>query len=261
MTDNTKFRICLRMVCFVLIFCLTLGGCGSTAKPEKHMIGYPEQYDTASAGASSFGGQCDDSQSKYFVINDYYNMKSEGTLHILHNFETYQQTTEYTCGAASAHMVVNWFDKELAGQYDELTIARLSGTDTQHGVEPEGLDSFFRGIDWKTEVSASPDGYFESLDAFEAFVIEKIDAGIPILVDWIDWSGHWQVIVGIDTCKAESGADDVLILADPYDTSDQWQDGYYTFGAQRFFYMWTEGNCTGKQPEELYVQPFVVAQP
>lgn len=261
MQKNMKSRTGFPAFCVMLIFCLIFGGCGSAAKPAKHTIGYPDQYDTTSAGASSFNGACDDRQSKYFVINDYYNMKSQGTLHILHNFETYQQTTEYTCGAASAHMVVNWFDKELSKRYDELTIAQMSGTDTQRGVGPTGLDAFFRGIGWQTEVSASPEGYFESPDAFEKFVIEKIDAGIPIMVDWVDWSGHWQVIIGIDTCKEDNDADDVLILADPYDTSDQWQDGYYTFGAQRFYYMWTEGNCTGKDPKDIFVHPFVVAEP
>lgn len=58
------------------------------------------------------------------------------------NFETYQQTTEYTCGAASVHILVNWLDKTLAKQYDESTIARMSDTDSYTGVGPMGLDAF-----------------------------------------------------------------------------------------------------------------------
>ena len=49
-------------------------------------------------------------------------MKSDATLHILHQFQTYQQTTEYTCGAASALMVLNWFGQK---QYHEKAIAGL----------------------------------------------------------------------------------------------------------------------------------------
>ena len=42
---------------------------------------------------------------------------------------------------------------------------------------------------------------------FEAFLAEKIDAGIPVIVDWVDWGGHWQVIIGFDTA---------YLLADKY---------------------------------------------
>ena len=70
--------------------------------PEKHVIAYPEKYapDLHKDGASSFGGITDHANSRYYVFNDYYNMVSDETLHILTHFETYQQTTEYTCGAA-----------------------------------------------------------------------------------------------------------------------------------------------------------------
>ena len=33
-------------------------------------------------------------------------------------------------------------------------------------------------------------------------------------------------------------SDDVLIMADPYDTTDHLQDGYSIVPAERFFYMW-----------------------
>lgn len=74
-------------------------------------IPYPEKYgeNPKKDGASSFGGVADHNNSRYYVANDFYNMKSEGTLHILEHFETYQQTKEYTCGAASALMVLNWY--------------------------------------------------------------------------------------------------------------------------------------------------------
>ncbi len=100
---------------------------------------------------------------------------------------------------------------------------------------------------------------FKDLVAFEEYVIEKIDAGIPIMVDWIDWAGHWQVIIGIDTMQEDNECDDVLILADSYDTSDHYQDGYYTFSAERFYYMWHEGIASQRQVP--YNQPYIVAQP
>lgn len=79
------------------------------------------------------------------------------------------------------------------------------------------------------------------------------------MVDWVDWAGHWQVIIGIDTCGTDTPYDDVLIFADPYDITDHYQDGYYIFPLSRFYGMWREGPCAEK--DSPYKQPFVVAHP
>ena len=75
--------------------------------PQLHTIAYPEKYlpKLHEDGASAFSGKMDHANSRYYVFNDYYNMQSDETLHILTHFETYQQTTEFTCGAACALMV------------------------------------------------------------------------------------------------------------------------------------------------------------
>lgn len=71
--------------------------------------------------------------------------------------------------------------------------------------------------------------------------------------------GHWQVIAGIDTCGNNSPYDDVVIMADPYDVTDHYQDGYYTVPFGRFFDMWREGPCA--QKADPYEQPYVIAVP
>ena len=78
-------------------------------------------------------------------------------------------------------------------------------------------------------------------------------------MDWVDWAGHWQVIIGIDTCGSDTPYDDVLIFADPYDITDHYQDGYYIFPFSRFYGMWREGPCADK--DDPYKQPFVIAYP
>ena len=87
-----------------------------------HVIAYPEGYDTISAGPSSFANSGDHEDSPYFSQLDVYNLKSTDTLTILSEFETYQQTTEVTCGPASALMVLNHFGEN---NYDELEIAEM----------------------------------------------------------------------------------------------------------------------------------------
>ena len=226
--------------------------------PEIHAIPYGEGLDTLDDGdgADAFANSLDHPDTRYYTINDFYNMKSGRGLHILPRFSTYQQTTEYSCGAASALMVLEWFGER---EYDEPEICRLAGTDTSRGTSVEGLEDFFTAIGWEADAHGDTKPRFESIEECEAFLIGTIDEGVPVMVDWVDWSGHWMVVIGIDVCGNDDPYDDVLIMADPYDVTDHYQDGYYTVPFGRFFYMWREGPCAEK--DVPYEQPYVVARP
>ena len=226
--------------------------------PQLHMISNrkPCQTETQAEGAASFSGKLNHANSRYYVFNDYYNMESDDTLHILSHFETYQQTTEYTCGAASALMVLNWFGKN---QYHEPVVEQLVESHRAKGTTVENVANFFDLIGWNVEFHADVTMKFNTPLEFEAYVIDHIDRGIPIMINWLDWDGHWQVLIGIDTCGTDTPYDDVLIFADPYDITDHFQDGYYIFSLGRFFGMWREGPCAEKH--EPYQQPFVTAWP
>ena len=230
----------------------------SVTDEKSNTIPYPEKYgdNPDKNGASSFCGITDHNRSRYYVANDFYNMKSDGSLHILSHFETYQQTKEYTCGAASALMVLNWFGKK---KYHETAVAQLVESHPCKGSTVENIADFFDLIGWNVDYHADSDRKFETIEEVEKFFVETIDSGTPIMVDWVDWAGHWQVLIGIDTCNSASPYDDVLIFADPYDVTDHKQDGYYTFPLGRFFGMWREGPCAGKK--QPYQQPFVAAWP
>ena len=65
-------------------------------------------------------------------------------------------------------------------------------------------------------------------------ITENLSSNRPIMVENIDWSGHWRVIIGYDSCGDEG---DVLILADPYDVTDHCQDGYVIESFDKFFSM------------------------
>ena len=222
------------------------------------LIPYPEKYGSKpqTDGASAFDGIADHSRSRYYVANDFYNMQSDATLHILSHFETYQQTTEYTCGAACALMVLNWYGQK---KYHEMAISQLVESHETRGSSVENIADFFDLIGWQVDFHAAADKKFETIEEVERFFVETIDSGTPIMIDWVDWAGHWQVLIGIDTCSAGTPYDDVLIFADPYDVTDHKQDGYYTFPLGRFFGMWREGACAEKK--EPYLQPFVLATP
>mgnify|MGYP003303748528 CR=1 FL=1 len=223
-----------------------------------HTIPYPEKYgeNPKKDGASSFDGIADHDRSRYYVVNDFYNMKSCGSLHILERFETYQQTKEYTCGAASALMVLNWYGRK---KYHELAVSQLVESHDSMGSTVENIADFFDLIGFDVDYHADTNKKFETIEEVESFFVNAIDSNTPVMIDWVDWAGHWQVLIGIDTCSAETPYDDVLIFADPYDITDHKQDGYYTFPLGRFFGMWREGTCA--QKTQPYVQPYVIAKP
>lgn len=99
-------------------------------------------------------------------------------------------------------------------------------------------------------------------DAKEAYFVkwitDHLKANRPIMVEWGDWDGHWQAIIGYDTNGTPGIGDDIIIFADPYDTSDHWQDGYYYYPAERWFYMWADRAVA---PKPYQLQPFVVVEP
>ena len=254
-------RVMAALLVIMMILPLIFTGIRARAEeavPELHTIPYPENYPTTQDedGADACANALDHPETRYYAVNDYYSMESGGTLHILSGFETYQQTTEYTCGAASALMVLHRFGEDA---YDEMTIAELAKANTTMGTSVEGLADFFAGLGWNVDAHGDVEPRFADPTEAEAYLIEKLDAGIPVMVDWVDWAGHWQIAIGLDTCGTDDPYDDVLILADPYDITDHFQDGYYIFPFGRFFDMWYEGACV--QKEVPYEQPFVAAWP
>ena len=57
----------------------------------------------------------------------------------------------------------------------------------------------------------------------------------------------------------ETTQDDVIIVADPYDTTDHNQDGYGVYSAERFLYNFTFYNFF--EEEELNDCCFLIAKP
>lgn len=209
-------------------------------------------------------------RSPYFVHPDFYNMKSEGSLTLLERFETYQQTTEWSCANAAALMVLRHFGN---ASWKELDIAAMMGTNPLpadgalqegilYGTPTEGVVRFFKliGYDVKSSLDAPMEngGTFDDVADFREWVLENLRNGVPIMIEWVDWGGHWQVLIGYDTMGTDAVADDVLIFADPYDTSDHLQDGYYIFPAERFYCMWYDYQF---QPENQRRQQWVIAMP
>ena len=207
-----------------------------------------------SDSAERYGDHVD---SPYFKHPDFYHMESTDSLTILPHFQTIQQSSEWSCGVASALMVLEW--NGMRGDYTEETLAMLR----PQGLEPGATSlsqmvAMFEGVggfDCYSAIDAGEDVY--DIFTFD-FIQETLAGGDPIMIGWNDWGGHWQVIIGYDTMGTETTQDDVIIVADPYDSTDHNQDGYGIYGAERFLYNFTFYNFF--EEDELNDMCFLVAK-
>ncbi len=262
-----------KLIVLSILFCFLFAGCKPDQAPE-----VPETSETAASegnyseemkipytadldeeyGADSVERAGDHKSSPYFSTLDFYNMESTDSLTILTNFKTQQQSSEWSCGVTSTLMVLDWFD--ALGEHNEETLAAFRS----NGLTP-GATSLRQAM----EIFEGVGGFdlyttFDCVDTvYEVFTLEYIQetlaAGQPIMVGWNDWGGHWQVIIGYDTMGTETTQDDVIIVADPYDTTDHNQDGYGVYGAERFIYNFTFYNFFDEA--ELNDMCFIVATP
>lgn len=258
-----------KLVVLVLAFCLSVG-MGLSAFAEASGGKYTDEMKIPYAvdlseddGADSVEREGDYEDSPYFSRVDFYNATSTDTLTILSRFKTQQQTSEWSCGVTSALMVLNYAGK--LGAHNEQTLAALRGVqktggkggDTPSSTSLLQIIDIFEAVGG-FELTSTFD--LEDLDGFTLETVrEYLKQGLPVMVGWNDWGGHWQVIIGYDTMGTETEADDVIIVADPYDTTDHNQDGYGVYPAERFIYNFTFYNFFND--DDLNDKCFLVAKP
>lgn len=138
---------------------------------------------------------------------------------------SFQQTTSYTCGPACLITLLRFYDRDG----DELTIGKEAGCTPAKGTSPSGMVDWLKAHDF--DVDWGENGSLKQLR-------DNLGKGIPTLVEWIDWGGHWVLVVGYDTRGTETERDDLIIFADPADSLDGDRDGLTTFHARRFEAMW-----------------------
>ncbi|MBR6522572.1 MAG: C39 family peptidase [Oscillospiraceae bacterium] len=214
----------------------------------------------ADGGANEVERELDHEDSVYFYHADFYNAKSGNGLYIIPNFKTIQQTSWWSCGVSCTEMVLNYFGKR--GDWDEESLAALrEDHEEQHiGTCLDQIIDMFQAVGG-FELETTYD-YAENPDTIDlTFIRERIAAGIPVIVGWNDWGGHWQVIIGYDTMGTETEGDDVIIVADPFDTTDHNQDGYGVYGAERFIYNFTFFDFFGDAPDHARDKCFVAVKP
>ena len=253
-----------KLIVWLLVLCMSLSLSSAFATEGGNFTDEMKFDDgcdlSAEDGADSVERLGDHQGSPYFSNLDFYNMESNETLTILPHFKTIQQSSEWSCGVTSALMTLEWYG--LRGDYTEETLAQLRPNGLTPGATSlSQLIAIFDGVggfDCYSAIDAGEDVY--DIFTFD-FIQETLAAGNPILIGWNDWGGHWQVIIGYDTLGTETTQDDVIIVADPYDTTDHNQDGYGVYSAERFLYNFTFYNFFDEESGELNDMCFLVATP
>lgn len=232
-----------RVLVVLAMFSVLLTACGKETVEEKGgnytdemKITYGRNL-SEEDGADSVERTADHKDSPYFNRVDFYNAESNENLTILPKFKTQQQSSEWSCGITSLLMTMNHYGK--LGEWDEYGLAEL---------RPQGLEPMGTSLSDMIEVTNAVGGFaIESSQDYAnkeelqerftlSYIREQLKEGNPIMVGWNDWGGHWQVIIGYDTMGTETEQDDVIIVADAYDTTDHNQDGYGVYAAERFYY-------------------------
>ena len=210
----------------------------------------PEDF----GGATGAPEDVNHADSIYFPNINFSELTSTDDRIILSNYPTALQTTDYSCGPVAALTVLRWFGNN---NFDEATLIKKMKTQPLIGTSLGNMEKFFRKLGW--EVHSSLDTpHFAELEDFQAFVMKNLSESTPIMVENVEFGGHWRVIVGYDTLGTENTYDDVLIFADPFDTSDHHVDGFGFGSADRFFSMWFDHSML---PENEREQPWLTAKP
>lgn len=233
---------------FIILACLMLfSGCAETANKNdtktnnfSDEMKFDDGVDLSTEdGADSTERQGDHKDSIYFSHPDFYNMKSNEHLTILSNFKTKQQSSEWSCGVVVAEMILNYYGK--LNDFNEKSLAACrTNKEAPEATSLKSMIKIFEEVGGFKLTSTYDYTEDEAVDKINLDMIrEYLKKGVPIAIAWNDFGGHWQLIIGYDTMGTQTTQDDVIIVADPYDSTDHNQDGYGIYPAERFYYNWT----------------------
>jgi hypothetical protein len=189
---------------------------------------------------------------RYYTGIDFESLNSDSNLTVISLKSYRQQVTNYSCGAVAAMTVMSYYGLPATNtDADEDRIAHeiYPNVSEKTGLNPAQVAAWLtrQGMNatWGTGGS-------------RAMLRQNLKNGIPTLVEWMDWGGHWVVVTGYDTRGTETVWDDVIIVADSVDCHDDRVDGVTYFNYGEFDAMWFDAHYF---PETMKDRAWVVAVP
>lgn len=189
---------------------------------------------------------------RYYTGIDFAALKSNDHLTVIPLRSFRQQVTNYSCGAAAAMTVMSYYGTPVNNSDDaEIRIAHemFSNVSEKTGINPEQEAAWFARQGWNASWGTG---------GTRQMLLDNLNNGIPTMVEWMDWGGHWVVVVGYDTRGTENVWDDVIIFADSVDCHDDRVDGITYANYGQFDAMWFDAHYF---PENMRTRAYVVAVP
>ncbi len=234
--------------------------------PKKHLITDEDGNYGGTLNEQLYGtgaplnGEYDAPDSGYWMINDFYNMTSTDERTLIPNFSPYQQTMADTSGLACALMIMNYDGLDVQNTYNELALTQkyeeVNNTTVKgNGTTSDGLKALFTEYGYVARNTAYVEegsGQAENIAAFNTWVKGHLDNGFYVLVRYEDGVDNgWRIIIGIDTMGSDWSRSSVLIMANPNDCSDHYQDGYSIQASGRFYRWWFDAHNDGTRTENF----------
>ena len=189
---------------------------------------------------------------QYYTGIDFFSLKSNSNLTVLPLKSYRQQVTNYSCGAVAAMTVMSYYGMPVNNtDADEVRVAHevYGNVSEKTGLNPEQVAAWLsrQGMNATWGTGGSRD-----------MLRENLKNGVPTMVEWMDWGGHWVVVTGYDTRGTETVWDDVIIFADSGDSHDDRADGVTYFNYGEFDAMWFDAHYF---PENMKDRAWVVGVP
>ena len=172
---------------------------------------------------------------------------------LIPNFKTIKQSSDHTSGPACVKMVSDFFVVKEDAELNERQISREVGALPIFGASVRNMEKYFLTNNFIFECSLDrmkagkkSKQKFKSVENLKSFALENLSKGFPIIVEKVDKSGRWMIIVGYE---AEG---DIFIVADP--AYCETEESFVSVGAEGFFETWSNP----KRKEEHLMQPYFV---
>ena len=188
----------------------------------------------AEHGFTDYSGAVDFNNTdtdEYWCHNNWYTQKSGNGLIMLEGFKSIIQSTFWSCTAATATAVLEWYgqrgdinERDVAAMLPDLESFDEGAVQGQQEAAFKRLAELDITCDWTIE-SCLDGKHADSLQDPE-YIKGHLAAGHPIILNWNSWGSHASIIIGYDDMNTKKIEDDVLVIADPYDSTDQLNDGY-----------------------------------
>jgi predicted double-glycine peptidase len=149
----------------------------------------------------------------------------------------YQQTENWTCGPSAVMSLMNWYGKlsnEEMNHETEIKIAKNIGTTDTYGTRAADMAKWLNENGFDATVKT--DGTVENL-------IESLKNKHPVIIEWVDWGGHWVVLTGCyEKTAGKVSIGDTFFFADPathwISPKNENPNGISSFATDRFNEMW-----------------------